>query len=193
MPTVLIRIGSARFWSKLFDSLLRWRPFGQMVAEVALWRLGPCWALSLPPGTNPAQRRHVLVVSSQAHSHKSTKSQRQKCRYVRAHTRAYKYKTNGGSCSCSFTQFTHKDIKNKFGSAKKPFNAFLKLWPAQINSVSWKRRRLIHYSQMGLPLWRLDIIFHSANWNMCHKNWHTENSVTAYSRNKSGFLIRKLN
>ena len=82
MHTVLVRIGSARFWSKLFESLLRWRPFGQMVAEVALWRLGPCWALSLPskppPGSNPAQRRHVLVVSSQAHSHKSTKAQTHK-------------------------------------------------------------------------------------------------------------------
>ena len=126
--SVLVKIGSARFWSKLFESLLRWRPFGQMVAEVALWRLGPCWALSLPskppPGSNPAQRRHVLVVSSQAHSHKSTKSQRQKCRYVRAHTRAHKYKTNGGSCSCSFTQFTNKDIKNKFRSAKKTFQCF---------------------------------------------------------------------
>ena len=172
--SVLVRIGSARFWSKLFESLLRWRPFGQMVAEVALWRLGPCWALSLPPGTNPAQRRHVLVVSSQAHSYKSTKAQRHKCTYCkRAHTLNSQTKTS----------------KTNSEAQKKAFNAFLKHWPAQINSVSRKRRRLINYSQMGLLWWCLDIIFHSANWNMCHKNWHTENNVAVNSRHKSGSLM----
>ena len=48
---------------------LVWRPFQMKAfwaAELALWRLGPRWGLSLPSehGRDAAQRRHVPLVSS---------------------------------------------------------------------------------------------------------------------------------